>query len=68
VLVYGTKLDKITGRVKLSVVGYGRKTQEWDDTLGGRNATELSANITKLNHASVPVLEVSFLPSGPMAT
>jgi hypothetical protein len=33
------------------VVGYGRKTQEWDDTLGGRNATELSANITKLNQA-----------------
>jgi hypothetical protein len=24
-VVYGTKLDKITGRVKLSVVGYGRK-------------------------------------------
>jgi hypothetical protein len=27
-VVYGTKLDKITGSVKLSVVGYGRKTQE----------------------------------------
>jgi hypothetical protein len=44
-VVYGTKLDKITGRVKLSVVGYGRKTQEWDDTLGGRNATELSGGL-----------------------
>jgi hypothetical protein len=32
-VVYGTKLDKITGRVKLSVVGYGRKTQEGGDTL-----------------------------------
>ncbi|VVM18261.1 hypothetical protein BSPWISOXPB_240 [uncultured Gammaproteobacteria bacterium] len=42
---------KITGRVKLSVVGYGRKTQEGGDTLGGRSATELSANITKLNQA-----------------
>jgi hypothetical protein len=46
-VVYGTDLDKITGRVKLSVVGYGRKTQEGGDTLGGRSATELSANITK---------------------
>jgi hypothetical protein len=64
-VVYGTKLDKIIGRVKLSVVGYGRKTQEGDDTLGGRSATELSAMCF---HASVPVLEVSFLPSGPMAT
>jgi hypothetical protein len=27
-VVYGTDLDKITGSVKLSVVGYGRKTQE----------------------------------------
>jgi hypothetical protein len=27
-VVYGTELDKITGKVKLSVVGYGRKTQE----------------------------------------
>jgi hypothetical protein len=44
-VVYGTELDKITGSVKLSVVGYGRKTQEGDDTLGGRSATELSANI-----------------------
>jgi hypothetical protein len=26
-VVYGTELDKITGRVKLSVVGYGRKTE-----------------------------------------
>jgi hypothetical protein len=42
-VVYGTELDKITGSVKLSVVGYGRKTQEGDDTLGGRSATELSA-------------------------
>jgi hypothetical protein len=42
-VVYGTDLDKITGRVKLSVVGYGRKTQEGGDTLGGRSATELSA-------------------------
>jgi hypothetical protein len=50
-VVYGTDLDKITGRVKLSVVGYGRKTQEGGDTLGGRSATELSANITKLNQA-----------------
>jgi hypothetical protein len=25
-VVYGTDLDKITGSVKLSVVGYGRKT------------------------------------------
>jgi hypothetical protein len=33
------------------VVGYGRKTQEGGDTLGGRSATELSANITKLNQA-----------------
>jgi hypothetical protein len=39
------------GRVKLSVVGYGRKTQEGGDTLGGRSATELSTNITKLNQA-----------------
>jgi hypothetical protein len=46
---YGTDLDKITGSVKLSVVGYGRKTQEGGDTLGGRSATELSANIIKLN-------------------
>jgi hypothetical protein len=51
-VVYGTELDKITGSVKLSVVGYGRKTQEWDDTLGGRNATELSANITRFNQAA----------------
>jgi hypothetical protein len=43
-VVYGTDLDKITGRVKLSVVGYGRKTQEGGDTLGGRSATELSAS------------------------
>jgi hypothetical protein len=35
-VVYGTDLDKITGRVKLSVVGYGRKTQEGGDTLGGK--------------------------------
>jgi hypothetical protein len=39
-VVYGTDLDKITGRVKLSVVGYGRKTQEGGDTLGGRSATD----------------------------
>ncbi|VVH65268.1 hypothetical protein BSPLISOX_2435, partial [uncultured Gammaproteobacteria bacterium] len=50
-VVYGTELDKITGSVKLSVVGYGRKTQEGDDTLGGRSATELSANITRFNQA-----------------
>jgi hypothetical protein len=31
-VVYGTDLDKITGRVKLSVVGYGRKTQEGGDS------------------------------------
>jgi hypothetical protein len=37
--------------VKLSVVGYGRKTQEGGDTLGGRSAQELSTNITKLNQA-----------------
>ncbi|VVH63126.1 hypothetical protein BSPWISOX_2656, partial [uncultured Gammaproteobacteria bacterium] len=50
-VVYGTDLDKITGSVKLSVVGYGRKTQEGGDTLGGRSTQELSANITKLNQA-----------------
>jgi hypothetical protein len=44
-VVYGTDLDKITGRVKLSVVGYGRKTQEGGDTLGGRSAQELSTNM-----------------------
>jgi RTX toxin RtxA len=33
-VVYGTELDKITGRVKLSVVGYGRKTEQGGDTLG----------------------------------
>jgi hypothetical protein len=38
-VVYGTELDKITGSVKLSVVGYGRKTQEGGDTLGGRSAS-----------------------------
>jgi hypothetical protein len=42
--VSAPELDKITGSVKLSVVGYGRKTQEGGDTLGGRSATELSAN------------------------
>jgi hypothetical protein len=50
-VVYGTDLDKITGSVKLAVVGYGRKTQEGGDTRGGGSATELSANITKLNQA-----------------
>jgi hypothetical protein len=37
-VVYGTELDKITGKVKLSVVGYGRKTEQGGDTLGGRSA------------------------------
>jgi hypothetical protein len=32
-------------------VGYGRKTEQGGDTLGGRSATELSENITKLNQA-----------------
>jgi hypothetical protein len=41
----------LTFSIGLSVVGYGRKTQEGGDTLGGRSATELSANIIKLNQA-----------------
>jgi hypothetical protein len=48
-VVYGTKLDKIIGRVKLSVVGYGRKTQEGDDTLGGRSATLLLHRLLMLD-------------------
>jgi hypothetical protein len=43
-VVYGTDLDKITGSVKLSVVGYGRKTQEGSDTMGGRSATDKTVN------------------------
>ncbi|VVM22274.1 hypothetical protein BSPWISOXPB_2849 [uncultured Gammaproteobacteria bacterium] len=49
-MVYGTELDKITGRVKFRR-GLRQKTEQGGDTLGGRSATELSENITKLNQA-----------------
>jgi hypothetical protein len=58
-VVYGTQLKDITGKVKMVAVGYGREAEDGTQTLGGRSVDELSANIT---------LEVSFLPSGPMAT
>jgi hypothetical protein len=54
-VVYGTELDKITGSVKLSVVGYGRKTQEGDDTLGGRSEL-LSPKCLPLYLTKVPSL------------
>ncbi|OJA03778.1 C80 family cysteine peptidase, partial [Bathymodiolus thermophilus thioautotrophic gill symbiont] len=43
-VVYGTKLENITGRVKMVVVGYDRE-ENGVQTLGGRNESELSDNI-----------------------
>ncbi|CAB9543519.1 hypothetical protein BROOK1789C_1001, partial [Bathymodiolus brooksi thiotrophic gill symbiont] len=53
-VVYGSSLRGITGRVKMVVVGYGREEGD-TQTLGGRTADELSANITKLNQGLNPV-------------
>jgi hypothetical protein len=47
-LVYGPDLENIIGKVKMVVVGYGREEGD-TQTLGGRTADELSANIAKLN-------------------
>jgi hypothetical protein len=49
-VVYGSDLRDVTGSVKMVVVGYGREEGD-TQTMGGRTADELSANITKLNQA-----------------
>jgi 23S rRNA pseudoU1915 N3-methylase RlmH len=49
-VVYGSDLKDVTGSVKMVVVGYGREEGD-TQTMGGRTADELSANITKLNQA-----------------
>ncbi|WP_139458938.1 C80 family cysteine peptidase, partial [Bathymodiolus thermophilus thioautotrophic gill symbiont] len=46
-VVYGAKLENITGRVKMVAVGYGRE-KNGVQTLGGRNESELSDNILTL--------------------
>ncbi|WP_237731948.1 C80 family cysteine peptidase, partial [Bathymodiolus thermophilus thioautotrophic gill symbiont] len=49
-VVYGLDLEDITGKVKMVAVGYGRE-KDGTQTMGGRTADELSANITELNRA-----------------
>ncbi|CAB5493969.1 hypothetical protein THERMOS_25, partial [Bathymodiolus thermophilus thioautotrophic gill symbiont] len=49
-VVYGLDLEDITGKVKMVAVGYGRE-KDGAQTMGGRTADELSANITELNRA-----------------
>jgi hypothetical protein len=44
----------VTGRVKMVVVGYGREEGD-SQTLVGRTADELRANMTKLNQDLNPV-------------
>ncbi|CAB5498533.1 C80 family cysteine peptidase, partial [Bathymodiolus thermophilus thioautotrophic gill symbiont] len=52
-VVYGTKLENITGRVKMVVVGYDRE-ENGVQTLGGRNESELSDNILTLKRDLTP--------------
>ncbi|CAB5494980.1 C80 family cysteine peptidase, partial [Bathymodiolus thermophilus thioautotrophic gill symbiont] len=49
-VVYGLDLEDITGKVKMVAVGYGRE-KDGTQTMGGRTADELSANITELNRS-----------------
>ncbi|OJA03647.1 C80 family cysteine peptidase, partial [Bathymodiolus thermophilus thioautotrophic gill symbiont] len=50
----GTELRDITGKIKVSVVGFGRKGENGNHKLGGRSPDELKANIVGLNQGLNP--------------